>query len=141
MNNRPHGSTGPGKGGPIYCPQCGLRQPYAHRYCVSCGTSIPRHLLRPRSPKVSRWFLGIPIARDDPEHAALRVTRYLEEIELRSAEGTVRVPSHHVRFSIWERDTAVAALSIPDDEAAEVAQFLASTVGDGNGAAQPVSLG
>jgi hypothetical protein len=103
---------------------------------VSCGTSIPRHLLRPRAPKVSRWFLGIPIARDDPEHGALRVTRYLEEIELRSAEGSVHVPSHHVRFSIWERDTAVAALSIPDDEAIELVDFLVSTVGEGDGAEQ-----
>ena len=112
----------------MYCPRCGLRQPTAHRFCVSCGTRLPRDLLSAPGPKVSRWFFTLPVAPEDPAHAALRVSRYLEEIELRTAEGSVRVPSHHVRFSVWIDDRAVCAVSIPDDEAEELAEFLLTWV-------------
>jgi hypothetical protein len=69
-----------------------------------------------------------PVAPEDPPHAALRVSRYLEEIELRTPDGSVRVPSHHVRFSVWIEDRAVCAVSIPDDEAEELAEFLMAWV-------------
>jgi hypothetical protein len=67
----------------------------------------------------------------DPPGGALRVTRYLDEFEMETAEGSVRVPSHHVRFSIWADDRALCALSIPDDEAGELAEFLLASVHDG----------
>ena len=122
----------------MHCPQCGLRQPTAHRYCVSCGSSLPREILaRGRRPKVTRWFWGMPVTPSDPEHAALRVSRYLEEIEVRSAEGSVRIPSHHVRFSIWVDDRARCAVSIPDDEAEQLARFLLASVPNGNGSDAP----
>jgi len=95
---------------------------------VSCGTRLPRELLHAPGPKVSRWFFTLPVAPEDPPHAALRVSRYLEEIELRSPEGSVRVPSNHVRFSVWIEDRAVCAVSIPDDEAEELAEFLLTWV-------------
>ena len=112
----------------MYCPRCGLRQPTTHRFCVSCGTRLPRDLLDEPGPKVSRWFFTLPVAPEDPSHAALRVSRYLEEIELRTPDGSVRVPSHHVRFSVWIEDRAVCAVSIPDDEAEELAEFLLAWV-------------
>ena len=112
----------------MFCPSCGMRQPMEHRYCVSCGTKLPREMLRAAGPKVSRWFLTIPVAPDDPPSAALRASRYLEEIEITTAEGSVRVPSHHVRFSIWVDDHAVAAVSISDDEADRLAQFLSAWI-------------
>ncbi len=76
--------------------------------------------------KLSRWFLGFPVVEADPPRQALRVSRYLEEVELTSEEGTVRVPKHHVRFSIWNEDRCIAAVSLPEDEAAELAEFLLS---------------
>jgi hypothetical protein len=60
----------------------------------------------------------------------LRVSRYVEEFDLETAEGSVRVPSQHVRFSIWANDHAKAVLSIPDDEAAALASFLVGHVRD-----------
>jgi hypothetical protein len=58
----------------------------------------------------------------------LRVSRYLEEVTIETAEGSVKVPSHHVRFSIWSGDQARCALSIPDDEADGLAEFLLAHV-------------
>ena len=82
----------------------------------------------------------MPVAPSDPEHAALRVTRYLDEFEIETADGSVRVPSHHVRFSIWVDDHAVCAVSIPDDEAADLAAFLRATVRNGDDEpAEPVA--
>jgi hypothetical protein len=37
-----------------------------------------------------------------------------------------------VRFSIWVEDTAVAALSLPDDEAASLGEFLLAAVPNGD---------
>jgi hypothetical protein len=108
----------------MFCPQCGLKQPTAHHYCVSCGARLPRELLRHAGPKVSRWFWTIPIAPEDPPHAALRVSRYLDEIEITTPDGSVKVPSNHVRISVWIDDRAVCAISIPDDEAERLADFL-----------------
>jgi hypothetical protein len=62
----------------------------------------------------------------------LRVSRYIEEFEIESAEGSVRVPNHHVRFSIWQGDAAQCALSLPDDEAEALADFLAAAVANGD---------
>jgi hypothetical protein len=118
----------------MFCPSCGIRQPAEHRFCASCGARLPGEPLRPAGPKVSRWFLSIPVAPDDPPSAALRVSRYLEEIEITTSDGSVRVPSHHVRFSIWVNDRAVAAISIPDDEADRLAEFLGAWIPEGGDA-------
>ena len=115
----------------MFCPNCGQGQPAEHRFCASCGMRLPRELLPQASPKISRWFLSLPVTPGDPETAALRVTRYLEEYEIETAEGSVRVPNHHVRFSIWVDDRAACALSISDEEAAELAAFLTAEVPDG----------
>ena len=115
----------------MYYPQCGFAQPDDHRFCIACGEHLPSHLLvRGGGPKVSEWFLGIPIVPDDPARSALRVSRYLEEFEATTPEGSVRLPSHHVRFSTWVDDRAVSALSLTDDEARRVAEFLLACVRD-----------
>lgn len=117
-------SSDQARGAEMFCPACGLRQPVDHRFCVSCGSGLPRDLLRRGVPKVTRWFWTIPVTERDPEQAALRVSRYLEEFDIATDEGTARVPSHHVRFSIWVGDQAVCAVSLPDHEAERLAQFL-----------------
>jgi hypothetical protein len=116
----------------MFCPRCGLRQPSDHRFCVSCGTHLPRSLLGSRGPKVSRWFWSIPVVEDDNPQTALRVSRYLEERIVESPEGSVRIPGHHVRFSMWVEDRAVCALSLPDHEAEALGEFLLASVTDGN---------
>jgi hypothetical protein len=45
-------------------------------------------------------------------------------------EGSVRIPSGHVRFSIWIEDEAVAAVSVADHQAEELAAYLQAVVGD-----------
>jgi len=115
----------------MYCPQCGLMQPSEHRYCASCGLRLPRELLRGAGPKVSRWYSGIPVHPGDDPTAMLRVSRYLDEFEMQTNEGSVRVPSHHVRFSVWVEDRASCAVSIPDFEAQSLGEFLLATVGNG----------
>jgi hypothetical protein len=69
----------------------------------------------------------------------LRVSRYLDEFDIETEEGSVRVPAHHVRFSFWLDDRAVCALSIPDDEAEALSVFLAGVVADGGAEREPAS--
>jgi hypothetical protein len=116
----------------MFCPRCGLRQPGDHRFCASCGTRLPRELLRRRGPKVTRWFRSIPIVATDAPDMLLRVSRYIDEFEIQTPEGSVRVPNHHVRFSIWQGDAAQCALSLPDDEAESLGDFLAAVVMNGD---------
>jgi hypothetical protein len=73
------------------------------------------------------------VAPDDPPHAAVRVSRYLDEIELTTRDGSVKVPSNHVRISVWIGDRAVCAISIPDDEAEKLAEFLLAWAPDQSG--------
>jgi hypothetical protein len=113
----------------LYCPHCGLDQPSEHNFCIRCGTRLPRHLLPRRGHKIARWFWAVPVAPHDPHEAAVRVTRYLEEFDITTPEGSVRIPSQHVRFSTWIQDRAVCAVSLPDDEAEQLAMFILSTVG------------
>lgn len=116
----------------MYCPSCGLFQPSEHRFCPSCGLRLPQEGLRKQGPKISRWFSGIPVHPEDDATAMLRVSRYLDEFTIETGEGSVQVPSHHVRFSIWVDDHAACAVSIPDSEAAAVADFLVATVRNGD---------
>ncbi|MCA1727368.1 MAG: hypothetical protein LC722_06890 [Actinobacteria bacterium] len=81
---------------------------------------------------MTRWFWGMPVVPSDPPQAALRVSRYLESVEVSTADGSARIPSQHVRFSIWHEDRAVCAVSIPDDEAASLASFLQAHVTNGH---------
>ena len=67
----------------------------------------------------------------DPPEAALRVSRYLEEILVETPEGSTTIPDQHVRFSIWIEDTAIAAVSLRDDEAAALGEFLLAAVPNG----------
>jgi hypothetical protein len=112
----------------MFCPRCGLGQPSDHRFCLSCGIRLPAELLPRRGPKVSRWFRSIPVHPEDPPGAMLRVSRYLDEFEMETAEGSVRVPAHHVRVSVWVEDRPICAVSIPDDEAETLAGFLSAEV-------------
>jgi hypothetical protein len=114
----------------MYCPRCGLGQPTDHRFCIQCGGRLPTELLPPDAPKVSRWFRSVPVHPEDRPETMLRVSRYLKEFDIETEDGSVRIPGHHVRFSIWARDQALAATSIPDDEARALAGFLAAAVAD-----------
>jgi hypothetical protein len=80
-------------------------------------------------PKESRWFLALPVVPQDRAGTAIRVTRYLEEFDWSTEEGTVRVPAHHVRFSIWISDEVQAAASISADDARALAQLLLADEG------------
>jgi len=115
----------------MFCPRCGLGQPSDHRFCLSCGIRLPTELLPRRGPKVSRWFRTIPVHPEDPPGAMLRVSRYLDEFDIETAEGSVRVPAHHVRVSVWVEDRPICAVSIPDDEAEALAGFLSAEVSNG----------
>jgi len=81
-----------------------------------------------RAPKVTQWFWTIPVTPEDPGQAALRVSCYLEEFEIESEGSSVRIPRDHVRFSVWVDDQAVAAVSIPNDEAQRLIEFLQAWV-------------
>jgi hypothetical protein len=116
----------------MYCPRCGLMQASEHRFCASCGLRLPREGLRRQGPKISRWFSGIPVHPGDDPTGMLRVSRYLGEFTIETDEGSVQVPSHHVRFSVWTDDHAACAISIPDFEAEALADFLLATVRDGD---------
>jgi hypothetical protein len=72
-----------------------------YRYCPWCAA--------PQRRKLVEFFRGT----DDDSRRALRVSRYL--------------PEERVRFSVWdETGQARAALSLDEDEAARVAEFIAS---------------
>jgi hypothetical protein len=108
----------------MHCPHCGFGQPLAHDFCIACGTRLPRELMPRSGPKESRWFLGVPVLPEDRVLGGLRVTRYVDEFEMESAEGSVRVPASHVRFSVWHDDAVAAAVSISDDASWDLAGFL-----------------
>jgi hypothetical protein len=108
----------------MYCPSCGLQQPDDHRFCVACGYVLPSELIRPKRPKVTMLFPGIPTHSADPPEPVMRASRYVEDIEIETADGSVTIPGHHVRFSIWVVDRPVCAMSLPDSEAERLARFL-----------------
>ena len=113
----------------IYCPECRLRQPADHRFCVRCGSSLPSNLLKQGPAKRVRFFAGIKVSEGDPEGGFLRVSCYLKEQVFETAEGSVKIPGHHVRFSIWIGDEATSVLSIPEAEARELAKFITEELG------------
>jgi hypothetical protein len=116
----------------MFCPTCGLEQPETHRYCVSCGTVLPAELVRPTRPKMTALFAGIPTHPSDPPEPVLRVSRYLDDVEVETAEGSVTIPGRHARISIWVIDRPVCAISLPDTEADRLAAFLAAPAHTGD---------
>lgn len=116
----------------MFCSTCGLEQPVAHRYCVACGTTLPVELLRPTLPKMTALFAGIPTHPSDPPEPVLRVSRYLDDIDVETPEGSVTIPGHHVRLSVWVIDRPVCAMSLPDTEADRLATFLATPAPTGD---------
>ena len=110
----------------IFCPSCRLQQPQEHSYCIRCGASLPRELLQPipSETKTSRFFPGVKVHERDPDTGFLRVSCYLKEQSFEAPEGEVRFTGRHVRFSIWDGETATCALSVPETEARELARFI-----------------
>ena len=82
------------------CSHCCAEVAGEFRYCPWCAA--------PQRRKLVEFFLGA----DADEHKALRVSRY--------------VPERRVRFSVWdETGTARAAVSLDEEEAARLAEFVA----------------
>ena len=84
------------------CAGCGEELEARYRFCPWCGLAQRR--------KIVEFFWPHPISAG----RALRVTRYLGD-------------ESHVRFSVWDDGVARAAVSIGDDEAARLEEFLAET--------------
>jgi hypothetical protein len=103
-----------------------LQQALEHRFCARCGAALPRHLLeRPPEPAKSfRLFAGVKIDERDPDGAYLRVSCYKRDQTFATEEGSVTIPGHHVRFSVWIDNAAVCVISLPETEARELAGFL-----------------
>ncbi len=90
---------------------------------------MPTHLLDPPSAKRVRFFAGTKVGEGDPEGAFLRVSCYLRDQTVTSPEGSVVIPGHHVRFSVWVGDEARCVVSIPESEAQGLAAFLVQELG------------
>ena len=112
----------------MFCPSCGLQQPDLHRFCVSCGSTLPTQLLHPRRPKVTQLFAGVPTHESDLPDSVLRVSRYADDVIFESAEGSVTIPGRHVRFSMWVTERPECAISLSDDEASRLALFLQTPI-------------
>jgi hypothetical protein len=72
-------------------------------------------------------FLGIPTHPIGPLVPVLRVAT-IRDIDFSSPEGTVRIPGHHTRLSIWPEDRPVCAMSLSEEEAKRLGRFLLSAV-------------
>jgi hypothetical protein len=113
----------------IFCPRCHLEQPVEHRFCVRCGASLPAHLVAAPRAKAARFFAGIKVHPDDPEGAFLRVSSYRRDQTFDAPEGSVVIPGHHVRFSVWVGREAVCVISLPEAEARDLLSFLGAEIG------------
>lgn len=108
---------------------CRLRQPTDHVYCVSCGATLPSHLVSDPPEKIARFFAGIKVGDSDPQDGYLRVSCYRKDHRIDSTEGSVRMDGKHVRVSMWVKDEARCVMSLPESEAREMANFVISQVG------------
>lgn len=98
------------------CKECGGEVESVFRYCPWCG--------RAQRIKLTEFFAGHSEI-EGASHRALRISRYL-------GEGT---EERHVRFSVWSELTpgqtkVEAAVSLDEEEASRVAQFLAAPQGE-----------
>lgn len=87
---------------------------------------LPTHILADAQPKASRFFLGVKLQDADLDYGFLRVSCYRQDQTFESAQGSVTVPGHHVRFSIWDGVRARCAVSVPESEARDLATFIES---------------
>jgi hypothetical protein len=124
----------------MFCPRCRLQQPMSHSFCVACGEKLPAQLLRQRPSKSSRFFAGVKVDPGDPENAYLRVSCYREDRTISSPEGSVVVPGHHVRFSVWINGEARCVLSIPENEGRDLAGFIGSGLAPDDQGSWPGSI-
>jgi hypothetical protein len=108
----------------IFCPDCRLEQSSKHAFCPRCGGVLPVELVDPGRSKKTRFFAGTKMSHADKEGSFLRVSCYREEQTLEAPEGTVTIPGHHVRFSIWNDSRARCVLSLPETEARALAEFV-----------------
>lgn len=127
----------------MFCPWCRLEQSSSHRFCPRCGGPLPAgpledpHLSGERT-KTFRFFAGIKVDDRDPENAYLRVSCYRKERTFTSPQGSVTIPGHHVRFSIWVGGEAVCVLSLPEAEAGELSKYLVAELNGLGGASRPL---
>ena len=91
------------------CRHCGANVEDRYRFCPWCA--------QPQRRKLVEFFAPHPDLEPDAQKA-LRVSRYFGD------ETTVP----QVRFSIWHVDEAEAAVSLSEDEAQRLAQYLAPPV-------------
>jgi hypothetical protein len=92
----------PGKGEvDVRCARCEGELSERFRFCPWCAA--------PLRTKLVEHFRAHPLMEQDV--VALRVSRYLTELR-------------HIRFSIWNPDGAVAAISLEEREAARLASFV-----------------
>jgi hypothetical protein len=82
-----------------------------------------------RAPKASRFFAGVEVAETDIPGAFLRVSCYRDEQVIHSPEGSVAVPGHHVRFSVWSEAEARCVISLPETEARSLIDFVSEELG------------
>jgi hypothetical protein len=107
-----------------------LEQPLDHHYCFGCGRELPRSLmLDDLPPKSFRFFPGVKVNEGDPEMGFLRVSHYRKDQTFTTREGSVTIPGQHVRFSVWDGDTAKCVISIPETEARAMAGYLLEELG------------
>lgn len=88
------------------CRHCGSSVEDRYRYCPWCST--------PQRTKLVEFFGPHPAVPADATKG-LRVSRYFGDED--------RPPQ--LRFSIWAGDVAAAAISLSEDEAARLAEFVA----------------
>ena len=109
----------------MFCPGCGFEQPgRGERFCLACGVRLPDDL-GPSRAKRTQLFLGTPTQINDAREAVLRVSRY-GDAALPQPDGSIRLVRRHARISIWEVDRPVAAVSLGEEEATRLAEFLRS---------------
>jgi len=88
------------------CTRCGGSVGDAFRFCPWCAA--------PQRLKRVEFFRS---AHFEEAHKSLRVSRYLHDDP----------EERHVRFSVWDEARVTAAVSLEDDEAARLGQFLLDT--------------
>jgi hypothetical protein len=110
------------------CPSCASPQQPEHRFCSNCGKTLPPGGIGDApAAKVTQLFMGLPDATGQESDSVLRASRYRQEHEFVAPEGTVHIHDQHVRLSIWVVDRPVCAISLSDQEAGRLAEFLSVT--------------